>query len=93
VSEVEGGGELPLPEFSYELSTSGGEAYAADGTQNMCLGFCIYIWYGERWRPWGSVMVCAPSPEEIAARVRWIIDRAAQMGYTCQAQEGDCPAA
>jgi hypothetical protein len=93
VSEMDSGGELPLPDFPYDIPQSLGETYAADGAQNMCLSFCIFIWYGERWRPWGSVMVCAPSPEEIAAHVQWIIDRAAQLGFQCQAQQGDCPAA
>jgi hypothetical protein len=64
---------------------------STDGAQNMCLTFCIYITYGGRLRPWGSVAVCAPSPEDIGRQVEWIIDRAAQMGFHCKAYQGDCP--
>ena len=84
--------ESEIPEFPSSIPASIGDAVASDGSQNICLSFCIFWWNGIRWVPWSTITFCAPSMEEIQNLVDFWLQKLAEMGFQCRAQQGDCPA-
>lgn len=84
--------EMELPEFVQSIPTSVGDEIATDGTQNICLPFCILWWNSIRWRPWQTVTFCGPSPEAIQQLVDLSLQGLQAMGFQCRAMQGVCQA-
>ena len=80
-----------LPEFPEGIPTSIGDELATDGAQNICLSSCIYWWNGIRWVPWQPMTFCGPSMEEIQRLADFWLQKLADLGFQCRAQQGGCP--